>query len=85
MKLLNPFSAPPRHRPVAATGRLRFRNGSCVRGLKAVATLPVHPREAAFTMVEIALSLAVIGFALVAVIGILPIGMNVQKENRQEP
>jgi len=35
-------------------------------------------------MVEIALSLAIIGFALVAIIGILPTGMNVQKENREE-
>jgi hypothetical protein len=35
-------------------------------------------------MVEIAISLAVIGFALVAIVGILPIGMGVQKENRQE-
>ena len=40
--------------------------------------------RSAFTMIEIAISLAVIGFALVAIIGILPIGMNVQKENRQE-
>ncbi len=40
--------------------------------------------EAAFTMVEIAISLAVIGFALVAIIGVLPTGMNVQKENREE-
>jgi hypothetical protein len=35
-------------------------------------------------MVEIAISLAVIGFALVAIIGILPSGMSVQKENRQD-
>ena len=35
-------------------------------------------------MVEIALSLAVIAFALVAIIGVLPIGMNVQKDNREE-
>src|SRR5438045_6846473 len=41
-------------------------------------------RTAAFTMIEIAISLAVIGFALVAIIGILPTGMNVQKGNRQE-
>ncbi len=41
-------------------------------------------RTAAFTMVEIALSLAVIAFALVAIIGVLPIGMNVQKDNREE-
>jgi len=38
----------------------------------------------AFTMIEIAISLAIIGFALVAIIGILPQGMTVQKENRQE-
>ena len=37
-----------------------------------------------FTMVEIAISLAVIGFALVAIIGILPTGMQVQRENREE-
>jgi len=42
------------------------------------------PSTAAFTMIEIALSLAIISFALVAIIGILPLGMNVQKENREE-
>src|ERR1700733_15112099 len=40
--------------------------------------------ERAFTMVEIAIAIGVIGFALVAVIGILPAGMNVQKDNREE-
>ena len=40
--------------------------------------------EAAFTMVEIAICLAVIAFALVAIIGVLPIGMNAQKDNREE-
>lgn len=35
-------------------------------------------------MVEIAIALAVIGFALVAIIGVLPLGMNVQRENREE-
>jgi type II secretory pathway pseudopilin PulG len=35
-------------------------------------------------MIEIAISLAVIGFALVAIIGVLPLGMEVQKENREE-
>lgn len=35
-------------------------------------------------MIEIALSLAVIGFALVAIIGVLPRGMNVQRQNREE-
>jgi type II secretory pathway pseudopilin PulG len=42
------------------------------------------PHHAAFTMIEIALSLAIIGFALVAIIGVLPTGLNVQKENREE-
>ena len=42
------------------------------------------PTHAAFTMVEVAIALAVIGFALVAIIGILPAGLNVQKENREE-
>lgn len=37
-----------------------------------------------FTMMEIAIALAVIGVALVAIIGVLPIGMNVQQSNRQE-
>lgn len=45
-----------------------------------------HParRSAAFTMVEIAICLAVIGLALVAIIGVLPVGMRVQRDNREE-
>jgi len=39
---------------------------------------------AGFTMIEIALSLAIIGFALVAIIGILPACMSVQRENTDE-
>ena len=45
--------------------------------------LAVNPRSA-FTMVEIAICLAIIGFALVAIIGVLPIGMNTQRDNREE-
>ncbi|HMP84874.1 MAG TPA: type II secretion system protein [Verrucomicrobiota bacterium] len=41
-------------------------------------------RQSAFTMVEIAIALAVIGFALVAIIGVLPTGLNVQQQNREE-
>jgi len=37
-----------------------------------------------FTMVEIAISLAIIGIALVAIIGVLPIGMRTQRDNREE-
>lgn len=40
--------------------------------------------QSAFTLVEIALSIAIIGFALVAIIGVLPAGLNVQRENREE-
>ena len=39
---------------------------------------------AGFTMVEIAIALGVIAFALVAIIGVLPMGMNVQRENRED-
>jgi type II secretory pathway pseudopilin PulG len=48
---------------------------------------PLESRRAptsAFTMIEIALSLAVIGIALVSIIGILPRAMDVQKNNRRE-
>jgi len=40
--------------------------------------------DAAFTMVEIALSIAVVAFALVAILGILPTGFTVQKDNRED-
>jgi prepilin-type N-terminal cleavage/methylation domain-containing protein len=40
--------------------------------------------ERGFTMIEIAIALAVIAFALVAIIGVLPIGLNVQRDNRAE-
>src|SRR6516162_7015863 len=46
-------------------------------------TLDLRP-SAGFTMVEIAICLAIIGIALVAIIGVLPIGINVQKDNREE-
>jgi len=40
--------------------------------------------ESAFTMVEIAIAIGVIGFALVAIIGILPAGMTAQKDQRED-
>jgi prepilin-type N-terminal cleavage/methylation domain-containing protein len=43
---------------------------------------PVTPRSG-FTMVEIAISLAIIGIALVGILGVLPIGLNVQRETRE--
>jgi type II secretory pathway pseudopilin PulG len=53
-------------------------------GKRSASAFLARPASRAFTMIEIALSLAIIGFALVAIIGILPLGMNVQKENREE-
>jgi prepilin-type N-terminal cleavage/methylation domain-containing protein len=41
-----------------------------------------HP-QSAFTMVEIAISLAIISIALLAIVGVLPIGMNVQRDTRE--
>jgi hypothetical protein len=41
-------------------------------------------RQRGFTMVEIAIALGVIAFALVAIIGILPTGLQVQRDNRAE-
>ena len=40
--------------------------------------------QSAFTMVEIAICLAIIGVALVAIIGVLPLGMRTQRDNREE-
>jgi len=40
--------------------------------------------ESGFTMVEIAFSLAIVAFALVAIMGVLPTGMTVQKDNRED-
>jgi hypothetical protein len=37
-----------------------------------------------FTMVEIALSLGIVAFALVAIIGVMPSGLKVQRENRED-
>jgi type II secretory pathway pseudopilin PulG len=54
--------------------KLKLHRAGNVRGLRSLA---------AFTMIEIALALAVIGFALVAIIGVLPAGMSVQRDNRE--
>ena len=40
--------------------------------------------ERAFTLVEIVLSLAIIAIAMIAIIGVIPIGLNVQTENQEE-
>jgi type II secretory pathway pseudopilin PulG len=40
--------------------------------------------ERAFTMIEIAIAAGVIGFAALAIIGILPLGFSSQKDNRED-
>ena len=40
--------------------------------------------EGGFTMIELVMCLGIISFALVAIIGVLPVGINVQKDNREE-
>ena len=63
----------------------RLKLNECQRLLTSSPTIspPATRRSSAFTMVEIAISLAVIGIALVAIIGVLPLGMNVQRDNRE--
>ena len=48
-----------------------------------IRTIP-RDNEQAFTMVEIALSIAIVAFAMVAIIGVLPTGLQVQRDNREE-
>ena len=43
-----------------------------------------HGARAAFTLTELALCIAVIGLALTAIMGVLPSGMNVQRQNRED-
>jgi len=45
---------------------------------------PRARRHSAFTMIEVAISIAIVAFALVAIIGVLPTGLSVQRENRQD-
>jgi prepilin-type N-terminal cleavage/methylation domain-containing protein len=47
-------------------------------------TRGTRPSERGFTMIEIAVCLAIIGFALVAIIGVLPLGMNTQRDVREQ-
>ena len=38
----------------------------------------------AFTMIEVAMSLAIVAFAMVAIMGVMPTGLNVQRQNSEE-
>ena len=67
---------------------LRFsiwkKSGRAVSPLTADGAHGVARPTSGFTMAEIAISLAVIGIALVAIIGVLPIGMRMQRDNREQ-
>ena len=46
---------------------------------------PKGPRRAdGFTMVELAMCIGIVAFAMVAILGVLPLGLGVQKQNREE-
>jgi type II secretory pathway pseudopilin PulG len=52
--------------------------------IRAIHCVNDGPKNTAFTLIEIALSIAIVAFALVAIIGVMPAGLNVQRENREE-
>lgn len=66
----------PRTPAVGANRRLEMK-------LRPPQSAPAAGRAAAFTMVEIAICIAVVGFALVAILGVLPTGFDVQRRNRE--
>lgn len=50
-----------------------------------MSVVPTSRRQTgAFTMVELALCIAIIAVAMVAIIGVLPAGLGVQKQNRED-
>ena len=65
----------------------RFTIGSAARAQR---NRPIGGRRSAisgsagFTMIEVAICLAIIGIALVAIIGVLPYGMRAQRDNREQ-
>lgn len=67
-----------------ARGHLESSPARWTLGLRASRPFPGTASRSAFTLVEIALCLAIVGFAAVAIVGVLPLGMTVQKENRED-
>lgn len=63
---------------------LRIERAAAPAGPAPSASFRAVSLQSGFTMVEIALCLGIIAFALVAIIGVLPTGVKVQKENREE-
>jgi prepilin-type N-terminal cleavage/methylation domain-containing protein len=63
--------------------RLKKGGGKCVGAAQPRSRHLSSVTRGGFTMIEIAISLAIIGIALVAIIGVLPLGLNVQRDNRE--
>jgi prepilin-type N-terminal cleavage/methylation domain-containing protein len=61
-----------------------LRNSDFIRSSNFGLRISPASGRAGFTMVEIAICLAIIGIALVSIIGVLPIGMHTQRDNREE-
>jgi type II secretory pathway pseudopilin PulG len=74
---------PDPERPLRPAHSLSGAGGSPPAVSRSAVPCPLR-HAAAFTMIEIALCLAIIGFALIAIIGVLPLGMGTQRETREE-
>src|SRR5437667_70245 len=74
----------PGSRPVDFSSSDGLRVGSSLASRRERKKQPFKRGLAAFTMVEIAISLGVIAIALVAILGVLPTGVRVQKDNRED-
>jgi type II secretory pathway pseudopilin PulG len=78
-----------RHQPIAEQSRetrVERRESENAGPQRSPRPSTLDPRlfRRAFTIIEIALCLGIIGFALVAIIAVLPRGLDVQKRNREE-
>jgi type II secretory pathway pseudopilin PulG len=86
MKLLGRQTISVRNRTKGQGSRVEGREpvNAGVQPIPHPSTLDPRPFQSAFTIIEIALCLGIIGFALVAIIAVLPRGLDVQKKNREE-
>src|SRR5438874_1157571 len=92
MRILLKKSSSPEDQPAVSTGTrpVTFPSwegsgvGSSFATRSKMKTRLLKRAVAAFTMVEIAISLGVIAIALVAILGVLPTGVRVQRDNRED-
>ena len=72
------------HQQGKPADEIRRDAGFDARDARATAPHSALSNVAAFTMIEIAICLAIIGFALMTIIMVLPVGMNTQRDVREE-